>query len=83
MCGITGFWRKSADQSTDWLEETAATMAATLVHRGPDDKGTWVDEEVGIAFAHRRLSIIDVSDAGHQPMISPNGRYVIIYNGEV
>ena len=58
-------------------------MADTLVHRGPDDSGTWVNEEAGVAFGHRRLSIIDTSDAGHQPMVSANGRYVIIYNGEV
>ena len=58
-------------------------MANTLVHRGPDDSGTWVDPEVGVAFGHQRLSIIDISDAGHQPMISVDGRYVIIYNGEV
>ena len=58
-------------------------MADTLVHRGPDDSGTWVDSEVGVAFSHRRLSIIDVSDAGHQPMVSEDGRYVITYNGEI
>ena len=83
MCGIAGFWKNSSDKSNNWLEETASTMANTLVHRGPDDSGTWVDEEVGIAFGHRRLSIIDVSNSGHQPMISADGRYVITYNGEV
>ena len=83
MCGIAGFWRNSADQSTDWLEETASAMADTLVHRGPDDSGTWVDQEVGLALGHRRLSIIDISDAGHQPMVSTDRRYVITYNGEV
>jgi len=83
MCGIAGFWRNASDRSIDWLEETASAMANTLVHRGPDDSGTWVDPEVGIAFSHRRLSIIDVSNTGHQPMISTDGRYVITYNGEV
>mgnify|MGYP001169517130 CR=1 FL=1 len=83
MCGIAGFWRDNSDQNTDWLEKTASTMANTLVHRGPDDSGTWVDREVGIAFGHRRLSIIDVSKAGHQPMVSADGRFVITFNGEV
>jgi len=83
MCGIAGFWRNSTDQSADWLERTALEMANTLVHRGPDDSGTWVEAEVGVAFGHRRLSIIDMSNAGHQPMISADGRYVITYNGEV
>jgi asparagine synthase (glutamine-hydrolysing) len=83
MCGIAGFWRNTSDQNTDWLEETASAMANTLVHRGPDDTGIWVDETIGIAFGHRRLSIIDISEAGHQPMISADGRYVISYNGEV
>ena len=83
MCGIAGFWRNSADQSIDWLEENATSMANTLVHRGPDDSGIWVDEKIGIAFGHRRLSIIDITEHGHQPMISVDGRYVIIYNGEV
>ncbi len=83
MCGISGFWTVSTDKRTNWLEETALKMADTLVHRGPDDSGTWVDPEVGIAFGHRRLSIIDTSDAGHQPMVSSDGRFVITYNGEV
>jgi asparagine synthase (glutamine-hydrolysing) len=83
MCGIAGFWKNPTNRSVNWLEETATTMANTLVHRGPDDSGVWVDLEVGVAFGHRRLSIIDVSEAGHQPMISRDGRYVIVYNGEV
>ena len=83
MCGIAGFWTKSAVISAGSLEETVSKMAKTLIHRGPDDSGTWVDPEVGVAFGHRRLSIIDISDVGHQPMVSADGRFVIIYNGEV
>ena len=77
MCGIVGFWRNNNELNGVLLEEIALNMANTLVHRGPDDSGTWADPEVGVAFGHRRLSIIDVSDAGHQPMISVDGRYVI------
>jgi asparagine synthase (glutamine-hydrolysing) len=58
-------------------------MADSLIHRGPDDMGFWVDADDGVALAHRRLSIVDLSPAGHQPMISANGRYVIIFNGEI
>jgi len=58
-------------------------MAAVLQHRGPDDAGIWSDEAAGIAFGFRRLSIIDTSQAGHQPMTSANGRYTIVFNGEV
>ena len=83
MCGIAGFWRNSNNQPTDWLHGAASAMSEALTHRGPDDSGIWVDAEVGIAFGHRRLSIIDTSAAGHQPMVSSDGRFVIIYNGEI
>jgi asparagine synthase (glutamine-hydrolysing) len=58
-------------------------MGEVLPHRGPDDHGVWTDPKFGIAFAHRRLSIIDLSPSGHQPMFSPTGRFVIAYNGEI
>lgn len=58
-------------------------MAARLRHRGPDDEGTWIDAEAGVAFGFRRLSIIDLSSAGHQPMSSPSGRWTLVFNGEV
>ena len=58
-------------------------MIRTLPHRGPDDEGVWVDVEARVAFGHRRLSIVDLSPAGHQPMVSPAGRYVITFNGEI
>jgi asparagine synthase (glutamine-hydrolysing) len=64
-------------------EQLVGTLAARLIHRGPDDKGVWVDGDAGIALGHRRLAILDLSPAGHQPMISASGRYVIAFNGEI
>ena len=58
-------------------------MADTLSHRGPNDAGTWVEAKAGIAFGFRRLAIMDLSHAGHQPMVSASGRYVIVFNGEI
>lgn len=78
MCGIVGYWNKiGADASV------VARMAMQIQHRGPDDAGTWVNEECGLALAHRRLSIIDLTPAGHQPMTSPCGRFTLVYNGEI
>ncbi|MDP1864016.1 MAG: asparagine synthase (glutamine-hydrolyzing) [Thiobacillus sp.] len=79
MCGLAGFWCSGVLPDPGVL----ARMADTLVHRGPDDAGWWVDEFAGIGLAHRRLSILDISPAGHQPMVSPSGRYVIVFNGEI
>ncbi|PIQ90249.1 MAG: asparagine synthase (glutamine-hydrolyzing) [Candidatus Omnitrophica bacterium CG11_big_fil_rev_8_21_14_0_20_41_12] len=83
MCGITGFLDKTSCKKNSQLTEIIVGMSDTLRHRGPDDQGAWVDENCGIALGHRRLSIIDVSVAGHQPMQSQSGRYVIILNGEI
>jgi asparagine synthase (glutamine-hydrolysing) len=83
MCGITGFVDLSASTPREQLLESVRHMSACIVHRGPDDSGEWADERSGVALGFRRLSILDLSPAGHQPMISASGRYVIIFNGEV
>ena len=81
MCGLTGLWgRKSHGQD---IAGIAHAMATRIQHRGPDDAGVWCDPESGFALAHRRLSVLDLSPAGHQPMLSANGRWVLAYNGEV
>lgn len=82
MCGITGFW-ESADQSAPELSQLVRRMATALRHRGPDSGADWVDPEQGIALAHRRLAILDLSDDGAQPMVSSCGRWVMVFNGEV
>ncbi|MDD4946148.1 MAG: asparagine synthase (glutamine-hydrolyzing) [Gallionella sp.] len=82
MCGITGFWQFN-DFSADRARAVATTMAERIAYRGPDDYGVWLDEPVGLALAHRRLSIVDLSPAGHQPMLSGGGRYVMAFNGEI
>ena len=83
MCGIAGFFQSNPHSSSQELQEIALRMAGTLRHRGPDDGGVWVDADAGIALGMRRLAILDLSEAGHQPMHSPSGRYVIVYNGEI
>ncbi|MFB3814150.1 MAG: asparagine synthase (glutamine-hydrolyzing) [Terriglobales bacterium] len=83
MCGITGFWCRRPRLSADAMQATVAAMSERLNHRGPDDAGTWIDEHIGLALGHRRLSILDLSPAGHQPMMSASGRFVIVFNGEI
>ncbi|MPY90079.1 MAG: asparagine synthase (glutamine-hydrolyzing) [Luteitalea sp.] len=82
MCGLVGFWQP-ADAPADQLEGTVCAMARTLAHRGPDDDGVWVDETRGVALGFRRLAILDLTPTGHQPMVSSDGRYVIVFNGEI
>ncbi len=82
MCGVTGFWQPPGEDAQG-LHALAATMAGSLDHRGPDDSGTWCDPAQGIALGHRRLSILDLSIQGRQPMTSTCGRYMLAYNGEV
>jgi len=83
MCGIAGFLDVASSYAPDQFDRLAGDMATALRRRGPDDQGVWSDAEAGIALAHRRLSIVDLSQAGHQPMISANGRFAMVYNGEV
>ncbi len=82
MCGFAGIL-STEGLTRDELRGHAERMAATLRHRGPDDEGAWVDEEAGVAFGFRRLSIIDLSEAGHQPMRSSTGRCTLMFNGEI
>src|SRR3546814_20467900 len=81
MCGLTGIF-DPLSRGGD-IAQGVAAMTARLQHRGPDDDGLWVDAEAGLALGHRRLSIVDLSPEGHQPMASHGGRYVIAFNGEI
>src|SRR5215813_5852678 len=83
MCGIGGMvdWRRGA--SSDVLRKIGEGMNAAQRHRGPDAEGVWIDVAAGVVLAHRRLSIIDISPSGAQPMHSRDGRYVILLNGEI
>jgi asparagine synthase (glutamine-hydrolysing) len=83
MCGIAGFVDSSCSHSAGELAAIAEQMAGTLTHRGPDDGGVWVAADSGVALGHRRLSIVDLSSEGHQPMRSTDGRFVLVYNGEI
>lgn len=79
MCGITGFLPSPDGPRVECIE----AMTDAMIHRGPDDRGVWSDPKSGVAFGHRRLSILDLSPLGRQPMLSTCGRYVLCYNGEV
>ena len=81
MCGISGAYLRRAT-SGDELRAAAEAMSGCIAHRGPDDSGAFVDPGPGLLFGFRRLAIIDLTDAGHQPMESASGRYVLIFNGE-
>lgn len=83
MCGITGFIDRRLSFTLEERERTLRAMTDSLIHRGPDDSGLWFDHHAGAGMGHRRLSIVDLSPSGHQPMISACGRFVIAYNGEV
>lgn len=81
MCGIVGLLGKA--QSMEDTRGIVERMALALRHRGPDSNGVWIDAEKGIAFGHRRLAILDLSEHGAQPMVSASGRYVLTFNGEI
>jgi asparagine synthase (glutamine-hydrolysing) len=83
MCGFAGYLNHGADENPEVLVHQVRRMAAQLAHRGPDGSGEWVDERHGVGLAHRRLAIVDLSPYGDQPMISPCGRYVLVFNGEI
>lgn len=79
MCGICGFYSSVSNK----YRNTISKMTLAIKHRGPDDSGIWQDHSAGVFFGQQRLSIIDLSKAGHQPMQSHSGRFVLIYNGEI
>jgi asparagine synthase (glutamine-hydrolysing) len=82
MCGFAGYLTNNANVLAN-AEGIANAMAQTIQRRGPNDSGVWADVHAGIVLAHRRLSVVDLSSAGHQPMVSNSGRYVIAFNGEI
>lgn len=82
MCGIAGFFVPTG-LSKDSAQDIGQRMSDAIESRGPDDSGLWTDPASGITLCHRRLAIVDLSPAGHQPMASPSGRYIIAFNGEI
>jgi len=82
MCGIAGFWHPDAGSAAAQLS-ALTRMTKSLAHRGPDAEGHWIDPALGMALGHTRLSIVDRSPTGAQPMHSASGRFTIVFNGEV
>ena len=80
MCGIGGWIGEGAGRVD---EPHLCAMMAAMRHRGPDDAGTWIDADGNVALGHNRLSIIDLSPGGHQPMMNPNNGDVLTFNGEI
>ncbi|MEO5376921.1 MAG: asparagine synthase (glutamine-hydrolyzing) [Magnetococcus sp. DMHC-6] len=83
MCGIVGFLDLSQQSGSASLQANVAKMADTLCHRGPDDEGIWSDARHGIALGHRRLAILELSIHGRQPMLSADGTWILVFNGEI
>lgn len=83
MCGVAGFWDASRHLNSEGAAAAVDSMTRAIRHRGPDDAGAWRDADAGLWLGHRRLSVIDLSPEGRQPMTSASGRYVIAFNGEV
>lgn len=83
MCGFTGFYELKNARSRSEMQVSGKAMTNTLISRGPDSDGLWLDKDVPLLLGHRRLSILDLSDEGRQPMQSQSQRYVIAFNGEI
>ncbi|MRR49949.1 MAG: asparagine synthase (glutamine-hydrolyzing) [Rhodocyclaceae bacterium] len=83
MCGLVGFLRSRELWGEAQASSVLERMAGAITHRGPDDQGLWLDPARGVGLGHRRLSIVDLSPGGHQPMISHGGHHVIVFNGEI
>ena len=83
MCGICGYlWYPGGGRQPEAKAQLDRMMDA-IAHRGPDNQAGWVDAEAGVALGHLRLAIVDLSPAGHQPMVSASERYQLGYNGEI
>lgn len=83
MCGIVGFLQSEVFNSSENTQQCLQSMTDSIIYRGPDSEGRWYDIDDQIAIGHRRLAILDLSESGHQPMLSDDDRYVIAFNGEI
>jgi asparagine synthase (glutamine-hydrolysing) len=83
MCGLTGFFQGDVFSSANIVQRTLENMTDAIRHRGPDSEGFWYELNYQVALGHRRLAILDLTESGHQPMLSDDDRYVIAFNGEI